>query len=432
MRSRNSVSDRPLSIMSNVTVKSSGSKSRFNFFGGNKKEKRSSISLSFSAKRSNPPSIASPTSPSYTTATMDFEDLIRSGSTKKVSLTPNRLKSIEVKDEPIETTPWNKLNGLKDSRIKEKSSCSSPPLPPLPLPRLSRESHQIKTHHSIPEASVNSPPLTPTSSVASRPSQRSRHSIIYEERPGKSTISSLKSYPTTDDVLVEETMRNPSKMSISSSLYSNNNGRRNAPSDKDTATNTATSTTADVKSSMNKSRFERPSSMVIKRTSMGSRPPSFHESALEIMGNTLVATAAGSAEFTSSKTIDELRLLYETRRNVTPKKILEDDENKQDQTSGSVTSHVEQENPRRHHDMIYVIPSTTIPRSPVINRLSSKTHTMDRGCQTDPVRLLSIIDDHKTETSVNDDDEEWFLEEEDWCDTSQEEKTVVEWLLGNI
>jgi hypothetical protein len=220
-------------------------------------------------------------------------------------------------------------------------------------------------------------------------------------------------------------------MTISSSLYSNN-GRRNTPFGEDAAP------TTDVKPPMIKPRFERPSSMVVKRASMGSRPPSFHESALEIMGNTLIATAAGSAEFSSSRALDELRLQYEARRSATPKKILEDDEEEDEQpmTSTSVTSQVEQEHhQRRYQDMIYVIPPpTTIPRSPISNRFSPKARTMDKGCQTDPVRLHSIIDDHKTEEPIDDDDdeEEWFLEEEDWNDAAEEEKIVVEWLLGNV
>jgi hypothetical protein len=431
MRSSDSISDRPLSIMSNGTVKSSGSKSRFSFFGSSKKEKRSSISLSFTSKRSNPPSIASPTTPSYTTANMDFDDLIRSGCTKKVSLTPNRLRSIEIKDEADDITPWDKYN---TSKHKKKPSLSSSPPPPVPpLPRTSREHIS-----SIPEATTNSPPLTPASSVASRPSQRSRHSIIYEERSEKSTRSSLKSYSTSEDLLVEETMnimRNPSKMSTASSFYSNH-GRRSTAFNEDTV---------DIKPPMNKPRFERPSSMVVKRASMGSRPPSFHESALEIMGNTLIATAAGSAEFASNKALDELRLQYETRRSITPKKILEEEEEEQ----ASESSQVEQGHPRRYQDMIYVIPptTTTIPRPSIANR-SSKARTMDKGCQTDPVHILSIIDDHKIEASIededddhkieapiddgDDDDEEWFLEEEDWNDTAEEEKIVVEWLLGNV
>jgi hypothetical protein len=397
MQSSESINDRPLSIMSNGTVKSSGSKNRFNFFGSSKskKEKRTSISLSFSRSTSNPPSIASPTTPSYTTANMDFEDLMRSGNTKKVSLTPNRLRSIEVKNDNV--TPWDKFtNGSKNNdkskskkRSSEPFSFSSSPLPsppPIPpLPRLNRDQHyQIITHTptnpnttTTTAAAVvmntninknNSPPLTPASSVASRPSQRSRHSIIYEEKFAKSSMKS--SYSTNEDLLVDGTtnlMRNTSKMSTSSSVYS----RRSAASG-----------------------VERPSSMVVKRTSLGSRPPSFHENALD----TLIAAANG---FTLEEKV----------------------------------SQVDQE----QHNLIYVLPTSTA-RSPISSRFVSsslKVRTVNRGCQTDPIGLYILHKNSEVSADDEEEDEEWFFDEDDedeeaWNSAQQEEKIIVEWLLGNV
>ncbi|KAI8646688.1 hypothetical protein BD408DRAFT_409582 [Parasitella parasitica] len=426
MRSSESINDRPLSIMSNGTVKSSGSKSRFNFFGSNnKKEKRTSISLNFtSSKRSpsNPPSIASPTTPSYTTASMDFEDLMRSGTTKKVSLTPNRLRSIEVKsDDPTATatTPWEKLNNnntKSHTRTKKRSSSSSspssPPPPIPPLPRLNREQHpQINT--AIPSSIIataaptatataaptataaapvttataaivvdtntntntnnnNSPPLTPASSVASRPSQRSRHSIIYEEKSPRASMKST--YSINEDSFADEPSnlkRNPSKISTSSSIYS----RRSTISG-----------------------IERPSSMVVKRASTGSRPPSFHESVHEIMGNTLIAAANGIS-------LNE--------------KIFQGEHQQEQQ-----------------HSMIYVLPSTASPTSGRFTPSSSfKARTMDRGCQTEPASFRTL---HKIPADDDqEEDEEWFLDEseedEDDCHNAQqqEEQLMAEWLLGN-
>ncbi|KAL7316281.1 hypothetical protein PS15m_005398 [Mucor circinelloides] len=421
MRSSESINDRPLSIMSNGTVKSSGSKSRFNFFGSssssNKKEKRTSISLSFSSNKrstSNPPSIASPTTPSYTTANMDFEDLMRSGTTKKVTLTPNRLRSIEVKQDDI--TPWEKLNDTntnnkKQHRSKKRasesssSSCSSPissppPIPPLPKFHRDHQGINTTTLTSSPSTTAstaivldtnnnNSPPLTPASSVASRPSQRSRHSIIYEEKSSRSSMKSSNS--TSEDLLVEETthlMRNPSKISTSSSVYSRRSGT---------------------------SGIERPSSMVVKRASMGSRPPSFHENAaLGIMGNTLVAAANGIS--------------------------LEDK-----------VSQVDHPHPHHHHhsehNMIYVLPSSANPNVKSISgRFTSssslKVGTVDRGCQTEPVSFRMLHKNSEVSADVEDaedEDEEWFLDEseedeEDWNTTQQqqEEKHMVEFLLGSV
>ncbi|KAL9557827.1 hypothetical protein MBANPS3_001218 [Mucor bainieri] len=421
MRSSESINDRPLSIMSNGTVKSSGSRSRFNFFGSgssssnnnSKKEKRTStISLSFSSNKrstSNPPSIASPTTPSYTTASMDFEDLMRSGTTKKVTLTPNRLRSIEVKEDDI--TPWEKFNDTKNTkkqhkskkRSSESSSSSSPisslPPPPIPpLPKLNRDHQAIHTATltSSPSAiaasslvldtSTNSPPLTPASSVASRPSQRSRHSIIYEEKSARSSMKS--SYSTNEDLLVEETthlMRNPSKMSTSSSVYSRRSGA---------------------------SGIERPSSMVVKRASMGSRPPSFHENAaLDIMGNTLAAAA----------------------------------------NSLSLEDKISQVDHPSHHQepsMIYVLPSSNnINAKSMSGRFTSgaslKARTVDRGCQTEPVSFRMLHKNSEVSADgedVEDEDEEWFLDEseedeEEWNATQQqqqEEKAMVEFLLGSV
>lgn len=407
MRSSESINDRPLSIMSNGTVKSSGSKSRFNFFGSSsssnsKKEKRTStISLSFSSNKrstSNPPSIASPTTPSYTTASMDFEDLMRSGTTKKVTLTPNRLRSIEVKEDDI--TPWDTKSTKKQHRPKKRSSESSsspisslPPPPIPPLPKLSRD-HQAALTSSpsataasnlVLDTNTNSPPLTPASSVASRPSQRSRHSIIYEEKSARSSMKS--SYSTSEDLLVEETthlMRNPSKMSTSSSVYSRRSGT---------------------------SGIERPSSMVVKRASMGSRPPSFHENAaLEIIGNTLVAAANGIS--------------------------LED-------KVSQVDHHHHQE-----PSMIYVLPSSNNTNAKSMSgrftsSASLKVRTVDRGCQTEPVSFRMLHKNSEVSADVEDvedEDEEWFLDEdeedeEDWRATQQqqqEEKVMAEFLLGSV
>lgn len=409
--------------MSNGTIKSSGSKSRFNFFG--KKEKRSStISLNFSSSKrqqqpSSPSTMTSPTAPSFQSSSSsvsspinnDFDDLIRSGKTKKVTLTPNRLKSIEVKeDNGNDVTPWENTtapatNNTKPTRIKKRSTAmidSTPPPPLPPLPRLNRDNSQIVLEN-------NSPPLTPASSVASRPSQRSRHSIIYEESSMKSK-SSMKSSCTNEDLsLLEETStplnRNPSKMSTSSSVYSN--GIR---------INSNSTTLEEENKPAVKLRFERPSSMVVKRASMGSRPPSFHESALtdNLNGSMLMAAAAGSVEF------DNLRQEYERKSSSLNKRMTSLDLNNEKQQD-YITSTYEQ-------NMIYVVPTATTTTTIKTN----KSRSIDRGCQTDPI-VLHTLHHHSIheEAEEEDPEEEWFIEEEEWENPSDEEKCVVEWLLGN-
>ncbi|KAG2229706.1 hypothetical protein INT48_004223, partial [Thamnidium elegans] len=320
MRSSESMSDRPLSILSNGTVKSNSSKSRFNFFSSNK-EKRNSISFSFSSSKKSP--ITSPTNSTFPSSN-DFDDLIRSGNTKKVTLTPNRLRSIEVKEE---VTPWERFKS--PARTKNRSTTPPPPIPPLP--RLNKDND------------TSSPPLTPASSVASRPSQKSRHSIIYEEKTTKSN---------NEELFVLADTKKEEKL---------------------------------------KPRFERPSSMVVKRASMGSRPPSFHENAF--MDLNLLATA-GTVE---PKSIEDLKTHYE-RRN---------------------------EKPKEQADLIYVIPNRT--QSRFNNNYNNKPRTVDKACQTEPIELHTLANSEQIE-----EDEEWFIEEEEWEDDSEEEKSVAEWLLGNI
>jgi hypothetical protein len=480
MRSSESINDRPLSIISNRTTKSSGSKSRFNFFGS--KEKRNSISLNFSSsKRSTAPSssMTSPTTPSFSThphhqsmssptnilASTDFDDLIRSGGTKKVSLTPNRLKSIEVKEESSnhrstnDTTPWERFsnNNTKTSRTKKRSpptpTDTTPPPPLPPLPRLNRDHHQQPTLVSPtinPSANDNdngSPPLTPASSVASRPSQRSRHSIIYEEKstPTTSRSSMKSSYSTSEDLLMEETtnlMSNPSKMSTSSSLYSHDSNRSSSGNNKTTTTTQPPQRI-----------IERPSSMVVKRASMGSRPPSFHENVLMDGSNILMAAAAAGSVVLSSADEEMLRHQFESnRKSLMIKKMSHVSMSADNKDEAEVaTAVVEMPEQQQQPDMIYVIPSTaTIPsRSSINNTLISTRSiknttttrtTMDRGCQTDPIALHTLIHQHHNHHHSEDEDEEdeqqeeeeWFIEEEEWEDHAEEEKFVAEWLLGNV
>ncbi|KAG0168121.1 hypothetical protein DFQ28_006416 [Apophysomyces sp. BC1034] len=77
--------------------------------------------------------------------TMNFEDLIRSGNTMRVSLTPNRLRSIEVKDlteAPPEPT-WER----RSSAMPRKSTASAKLAPPLPSspPPTQQQQHRLTT-----------------------------------------------------------------------------------------------------------------------------------------------------------------------------------------------------------------------------------------------------------------------------------------------
>lgn len=72
---------------------------------------------------------------------MNFEDLIRSGNTMRVSLTPNRLRSIEVKDQRADTMPepgtaWERRSTSAPSRKPSKAPLSraASPVPPATSP----------------------------------------------------------------------------------------------------------------------------------------------------------------------------------------------------------------------------------------------------------------------------------------------------------
>ncbi|KAI8885786.1 hypothetical protein K501DRAFT_311008 [Backusella circina FSU 941] len=172
IKSSESVQDRPLSKSSSI---SKGR--RFQFF----KEKRNSISLSFT-KKSN----SSPTTPINT----DFDNLIRSGNTKKVTLTPNRLRFIEIKEGSQSATappfiPWEKFSStptIKGQKNTTKKTLRVPPPPPLPVPPL-------------PRMNGPSPPLTPASSVSSYSYQKSKQQDELHAGTDMVSLDTQKSSP---------------------------------------------------------------------------------------------------------------------------------------------------------------------------------------------------------------------------------------------
>ncbi|OBZ83082.1 hypothetical protein A0J61_08870 [Choanephora cucurbitarum] len=283
MRSTDSLPARPVSVMSSTTVKSTGSKSRFKLFSNidTSKDKRGSISHMFS-KKSKSSSIISPTSPCFSTES-DFEELLRSNSTKRVSLTPTRLKSIEVKNGSATSlaakhclSPSDDKVGLQRTDTTKSngstSSISSFFLKSCSSPHRTNRDKTYDLNYSVDSLGV-SPPIVPTSSLSARPSQRTRRPIQLEDKNIGRPLT--KSTP-----LIEE--NNISRQSSSASQHSPNRtgsgriySRRGVPAPENVILDMRPSKTTQI---------ERPSSMVLKRASMGSRPPSFHEGALEMKG----------------------------------------------------------------------------------------------------------------------------------------------------
>ncbi|KAI8884289.1 hypothetical protein K501DRAFT_284905 [Backusella circina FSU 941] len=421
IKSSESVNDRPLSIMSNGTVKSSGSKSRFKFFGI--RDKRNSITLNFpsslhikktSSNNNSPSSTTSPTSPPTPLLPLatDFDDLIRSGNTRKVTLTPNRLRSIEIKEstklEAISTaTPWEKLTTPIRGRSFKKSSLDSPPPPPTPplppLPRIAVQQQQQQQQPSLPPplssqqqvAVETSPPLTPASSVASRPSQRSRHSIISEEksdRPKSATSSTKSQSSTNEEILVEETthlMKSPLKEKSSHSLRSTSSSHNNIDEDEKLPLAKVSTT------------IEKPSVILSKRTSLGSRPSSFHESAIN---------SAGSVD---GQLMDGIKRHSMKQSSIKRKSVAVATNGEKKEITSS-----------RQQEVVYIMPG-----SPILTRSSLSNHAL-RNMGKDKASQTQIEEDTSGESIEG--DEEWFIQEDDWNDSAEEEKAVAEWLLGNV
>lgn len=104
----------------------SNRKSTFHLFKNN----RNSFSGDVLPRASSPASVYDPDAPNNT---MNFDDLIKSGGTVKVSLTPNRLRSIEHKDELAPPQPtWERRSTSSSSpRLSAVNAVPSRPSSPL-------------------------------------------------------------------------------------------------------------------------------------------------------------------------------------------------------------------------------------------------------------------------------------------------------------
>ncbi|KAI9278014.1 hypothetical protein BY458DRAFT_554030 [Sporodiniella umbellata] len=170
---------RPHSVMSHHS--NASRKSTFHVFKNN----RNSFSAFDSPSRS-----SSPTPSIYDpdmVPTMNFDELVKSGGTVKVSLTPNRLRSIEVKDQTKDEPPVPELTW-------ERRSMSSSRLPSSPT--LSRQESK-KSTGSQKEKFVD-PKWAPKSPVSPLAAQNfTRHEYSQFENPREAPKPPL---PATLDV----------------------------------------------------------------------------------------------------------------------------------------------------------------------------------------------------------------------------------------
>ncbi|KAI8337803.1 hypothetical protein BD560DRAFT_450927 [Blakeslea trispora] len=149
---------RPQSAMSTYTSNNSNRKSTFHLFKNNRNSFSSDVLPR--AASPDPSALYDPDAPANA---MNFEDLIKSGGTVRVSLTPNRLRSIEVKD-PIKeeeaTLTWERRS-MSSSR--PSSVANTTPKSSLSLPRHST-SLAVRKNESVvesPKSSVRSQTPSP-------------------------------------------------------------------------------------------------------------------------------------------------------------------------------------------------------------------------------------------------------------------------------
>ncbi|KAI7900350.1 uncharacterized protein BX663DRAFT_518355 [Cokeromyces recurvatus] len=135
---------RPQSTMSHNTVNSR--KSTYHLFKNN----RNSLANSNASPRA---SVYDPDLP-----IMNFDDLIKSGETVKVSLTPNRLKSIETKDELVVPEPKWERRSISSQRLSEHIVSR----PSSPLAR-----HNTNSSHNVKSKQRASKTSSISSSIAS-------------------------------------------------------------------------------------------------------------------------------------------------------------------------------------------------------------------------------------------------------------------------
>ncbi|KAI8083127.1 uncharacterized protein BX664DRAFT_301765 [Halteromyces radiatus] len=165
--------------------------------------------------------------PAYSSAydpdapTMNFEDLIRSGNTMRVSLTPYRLKSIEIKDQmlddPIPSKPAWKRRSASVPRMSTSSTSTSRPQTPTPsghhhrphspLPKMIKTDHRFENPREAPK-----PPSTDSSSIAS--STTSKIKAVEKSLP--TPTSSTSSRQSKNRPPVPSDMKLPSSSSSSS------------------------------------------------------------------------------------------------------------------------------------------------------------------------------------------------------------------------
>ncbi|KAG2195881.1 hypothetical protein INT47_002924 [Mucor saturninus] len=207
---------RPQSAMShssNYTLNNNNNNNRKSTYHLFKNNRNSFSSANETAPRASSPSstpaaVYDPDAPS-----MDFDDLIKSGGTVKVSLTPNRLRSIEIKDQTKDELAPPPLTWERRSTSSPRLS-AMPSRPSSPLVRQNtansvrtttsvrsassgKTTGSVKTTHSVKKGHSGPPP----------PQQQQQHGLDPIEVPKLHARSASPSSPLSKSFSVHEKAR---------------------------------------------------------------------------------------------------------------------------------------------------------------------------------------------------------------------------------
>ncbi|KAI9250508.1 hypothetical protein BDA99DRAFT_522687 [Phascolomyces articulosus] len=407
---------RPMSIMSTSTstntissTTSSGSKKGFRLFG----KKRDSVATDTSSPQSPvrqhhhhhnsyQPSIqqqqqqrASKTPVAVSvyhsdSPAINFEDLIKSGDTVRLSLTPSRLKSIEIMKDHSGIDESTSIRSTdSDSFIATKQQ---PPLPPPHQQQIRPTSMDrsitpaIHHNHTNNISSFTTRRAVSSDLPASQFQQQQQQQQQLQQRHSHQVLH--KKLSLDEPVTPFENPRSAPKPPILRSI---------APGTRTSFVEPDHPPRRTPRRQQTKEELERPSSMVAKRASMisSARPTSFHENfALQYVDGEEPPSQQQSSPLSVSTTT-----MTKTNGAVR-EKVLKFELAKSEQ---SVTTQ------------------------------TSKPIYLEAGVQTDPElpRVIITAEDCSSERGIVVGDEEWFVPDEDWEeDEHEQEHTIVEWLLG--
>ncbi|KAG1456866.1 hypothetical protein G6F46_001779 [Rhizopus delemar] len=461
---------RPHSVISHYS--NTSRKSTFHVFKNN----RNSFSQFDSPSHSPSTSIYDPDN----VPSMNFDELVKSGGTVKVSLTPNRLRSIEIKDQTKDDAPSPELTWERRSmssprastqlsrRASSRSTPETPKLPPKsPASPLGKKSFTIndlnrfenpreapKPPTTIEVAPPHKKPLTPLSAMPSKPVGAMTTSTTETSMSSTSTDStnSTASLPDPPPVISSDASKSTGTITVQESIVAPTTIRRSSVSSRKSRENLRkmrstehpnTPDAFDINSNKQiqftevqkrppKPSIERPSSMVAKRASMvgDSRRRSVYENyATERHGQERKGSVSVSIKQWDDISRSEPTLSMPPRRSMfrqieemqeSPGAVLDKVLKFERASSLDDVARVSSL-PRRERFLYLQQDPSAIERKSTIRTTTRPLRGIDQATQTEPK------EDEKK--GLVDGDEEWFLQDDEW-DDEQEETEVVEWLLG--